>query len=322
MSGRCYRFGVMSDVHIDLEDGGKKTYFIYAQKNLTRALRTFSELGCDFIVSAGDQVTNASGAAEEWRLFWDIVGASGYGGRIFPALGNHETRYSLYGCTLEESLEEFRRLSGLSSLPVSAPSGKCYYEYIHPLFGDSFIFMALENGPQTNLTDNFSDEQMDWAEALVKKRTQEGRRIFLIQHAGLYGFGAGDDPEHPAYEGTIRPSDKDGRPFGNNIRFRELVTRHKELIWLYGHSHVDFGDRVYYSDCSGTACRMVHIPALAGSTKRIRRTDSGYELDRSFSPGVAQGYIADVYEDRTIFRGYNLYDGTPDGGVKIVIDRN
>ena len=321
MTAPRYRFAVISDVHIDLEDGGKKTYFIYAQENLARALSNIKELGCSFIVSAGDQVTNASGAEAEWRLFRRMIADSGYDRPVFTALGNHETRFSQYGCTLEHSLGEFRRYSGIDSLPVSAPSGKCYYEFIEPVFGDSFIFMALDKGPRTNLIDDFSDGQTDWAEALLKKRTAEGRRIFLVQHAGIYGFGAGDIPESPAYDGAIHLSDDTGRPYKNNRRFFELVRRYKDVIWLYGHSHVDFADGVCYSDGGGEACRMIHIPALAGTTRIAAGKDGKNTLDRTFYPGIAQGYIADVYKDRTVLRGYNFYTGAPYEDVVIKITR-
>ena len=89
-----YRFAVLSDIHIDLEDGGRRTYFIHAEKNFKRALEISKELGCDFIVSAGDQVTNASGAVEEWRRYRELISASGYSGQVFEALGKPTTNTS------------------------------------------------------------------------------------------------------------------------------------------------------------------------------------------------------------------------------------
>ena len=87
-----YRFAVLADIHIDLENGGENTYFIHAQKNFANALKVIKKSGCAFIVSAGDQVTNASGAEEEWQKYREIIDRSGYQGQIFEAMGNHETR--------------------------------------------------------------------------------------------------------------------------------------------------------------------------------------------------------------------------------------
>lgn len=305
-----YRFAVISDIHIDLENGGNNTYFINAEQNFVRALRVIRERGCDFVVSAGDQVTNASGADAEWRRYRALIAASGYDGMILEAMGNHETRFARYGgCTLCDCHAEFLRYTRLAEKPVSLPAGKTYYEYLHPLFGDSFVFMSLENGVSTNELDNFSDEQMDWAEDLIALRISEGRRVFLIQHAPLYGFGAGDRRDSPAYAGSIRLSDREGRPFRNNCRFKALIERYPRMIWLSGHTHVDLSDNLNCSTDDGRACHMLHIPALAGTT-HIRKNGRGYTLDRTFHPDSGQGYLADVYADRAVFRGINLCTDT------------
>lgn len=304
-----YRFAAISDIHIDLENGGKNTYFLYAEENFRQALLRIRELGCEFILSAGDQVTNASGAKEEWRRYRRIIEESGYHGLIFEALGNHETRFAKYGgCSVPECLSEFIRYTQLDQKPIERPKGKAYYEYLHPLFGDSFIFMALENGVNTNKIDNFSSDQMDWAQELLEKRTREGRRVFLIQHAPLYGFGAGDDRENPAYEGSIRIADENGETFRNNLRFQNLIKKHKELIWLSGHTHIRFEDDVNYSNENGEACHMLHIPALAGTTRLSYEKSGRRVLDRTFFPHQAQGYLVDVSENEVRFSGVDFFD--------------
>ena len=308
-SKKHYRFAALSDIHIDLENGGKNTYFIYAEENFRRALQVIRDSDCEFVISAGDQVTNATGAKEEWRRYRRIIDKSGYAGYLFETLGNHELRYALYGgCSLQDCRDEFIRYTSLAQKPVDREEGRTYYEYLHPLFGDCFLFMANENGMNTNEIDNFSDEQTDWAERLIERRIEEGRRVFLIQHAPLCGFGAGDDRDDPACEGAIRLRDKDGRPFINNQRFSELIKKHKDMIWLSGHTHVCFEDGVNYSDENGSACHMLHIPALAGTTRLSYDNEGRRTLDRTFRPYEAQGYIVDVYEDEVIFSGVNFYD--------------
>lgn len=303
-----YCFAVLSDIHIDLEDGGRRTYFIHAEKNFKRALEQCKELGCDFIVSAGDQVTNASGAVGEWCRYRALISASGYSGQVFETLGNHELRFAKYGaCTVEDCRNEFVEYTDLSSKPVSRPADKTYYEYIEPVFGDAFIFMALENGADTNLIDNFSDEQIDWLEELLARYSREDRRVFLIQHAPIYGFGAGDDTQKPAYEGSIHLYDNSGAVFINNRRFHELVSRYRDIIWLSGHTHVDLRDGVNYSHEGG--CHMLHIPALSGSTRMIYDENGRHILNRTFYDDAAQGYIADVSRDEVVFRGIDFLSG-------------
>lgn len=320
-----YRFAALADIHIDLENGGKNIYFIHAEENFSRALRVIKERDCAFIISAGDQVTNASGAKAEWERYRAIIRESGYTGQIFEAMGNHEMRYAQYGgCTIEECRAEFVKYTELRKKPVILPQEavtcvkdndqtiiqslsrtKTYYAYIDDRFGDAFLFLSLENGVSTNEIDNFSDEQMDWAKEMIARFQREKRRIFLIQHAPLYGFGVGDDIKNPAYEGSMRLTDDKGKTFRNNRRFYELIRENRDMIWLSGHTHVDLRDNVNYS--RDGACHMLHIPSLAGST-RIRNENGGNYLDRSFAVNNAQGYIADVYEDRVVFSGIDFLD--------------
>lgn len=306
-----YRFAALADIHIDLENGGQNTYFIYAEENFSRALEIIRERNCDYIISAGDQVTNASGAKEEWRRYREIIDRSGYTGQIFEAMGNHETRYAKYGgCTVADCQREFIRCTRLAEKPVRRPEGKTYYAYTEPMFGDMFLFLSLENGVNTNEIDNFSDEQMDWAEELLGRCIKEDRRVFLIQHAPLLGFGADDDERDPAYEGSIRLTDKIGRPFPNNRRFFRLITSYKNVIWLSGHTHVDLRDNVNYSTGNGRACHMIHLPCLAGTTRLTYDENGRRALDRTFHRHNAQGTIADVYENRVVFSGIDFFNDT------------
>lgn len=308
---RHYRFALISDIHIDRENGGKNIYFIYAERNLRRALRVIKSRGCDFIVSAGDQVTNATGADEEWRLYRSIIDSSGYTGRIYEALGNHETRSAEYGKnTLGECISDFISYTRLDDKAVIRKADKPYYIMTEPVFGDVFIFMALENGVSTNSIDNFSDEQTDDTEAAVGRYTAQNRRIFIIQHANIYAYGAGDDTSSPAYEGALRIADKDGRVFKNNLRFKNLIEKYRDVIWLSGHTHVDLADNLNYSDNGSRSCHMLHIPALCGATRVISDGSGGHKLDRGFYDSSSQGYIVDVYSDRTVFTGIDFISDT------------
>ena len=263
--------------------------------------------GCDFVISAGDQITNASGADEEWLLYRSVIDSTGYSGQIYEALGNHETRSAKYGInTLGECISDFIRYTRLNDKDVIRKASKPYYTMIEPVFGDVFIFMALENGVDTNSTDNFSDEQMDDIEAAVVRYTAERRRIFIIQHANIYSYGAGDDISSPAYEGAMRIRAKDGKTYKNNLRFKELIEKYRDIIWLSGHTHVDFADNVNYSDNGSESCHILHIPALCGTTRIISGGRGGHILDRDFYDSSSQGYIVDVYSDRTVFSGIDF----------------
>ena len=76
------------------------------------------------------------------------------------------------------------------------------------------------------------------------------------------------------------------------------------MIWLSGHTHVDLRDGVNYS--RGDSCHMLHIPALAGSTRLTTDKSGSRTLDREFYDDAAQGYIADVSADEVVFRGIDF----------------
>ena len=78
------------------------------------------------------------------------------------------------------------------------------------------------------------------------------------------------------------------------------------MIWLSGHTHVDLRDNVIYRKADSRACHMLHILALSGSTRLSRDKAGRRTLDRTFYGDAAQGYIADVYEDKVVFKGIDF----------------
>ena len=306
---RKYRFAALSDIHIDEQDGGKNIYFTDASDHFALALKRCDERDVDFVVSAGDQVTNASGTTLEWLEYQRILAESDFKNPVYEAIGNHETRYAKYSeCAVSCGIEEFILATGLNDRVDTIKKGKPYFEITQKDTGDHFIFMALENGVSTNEIDNFSDEQMNWVESLLEEYTGDGRNIFLIQHSPISHYGAGDDREDPGYEGTIRLADDEGEPFVNNVRFKNMIEQYPDVIWLSGHSHIDFQDDVNYSDEDGTSCHMLHIPSVANTTRLTYDDEGNRTLDRTFYDDTTQGYLVDVYDGCTVFNGENFYD--------------
>ena len=297
-SEKSYSFGLISDVHIDLEGGGERVYFCMAEQNFADALRFFRERGAAFLLSAGDQITAADAVQPEWEAYRRIIHASGYDKPIFAAFGNHEARQALYGATMEEMFAAF--LSATRDHRGMGAEGRLYYRFTEPMFGDLYIVMADEGGMQVPLTDAFSAAQLDWLESLLTEAARQDRRVFLIQHAAVYGSGVGDDPDRPAFNGALRT---DGR-FRMNTRFVRLLERFPRTIWMSGHTHVDLRDGANYRRSPGS-CHMIHIPALCGTTRLVRASDGSPAIDRTFRPNTAQAYLVRVYADRTEFIGVN-----------------
>ena len=302
-SDRSYRFAALSDIHIDVQDGGKNVYYTNASKNFARALEVCHDRSADFIVSAGDQITNASGATLEWLEYQRILADSPYDKPVYEAIGNHEMRYSKYSeCEVACGIEEFIINTGLDGSAEAMTGRKPYFEVTEPLTGDHFIFMALEYDVNPAEHEEFSDEQLDWVEGLLKRYSGDGHRIFLIQHSSITGYGAGDDHDNPAYGGSLNTD------FKNTARFKRMIETYKDVIWFSGHTHIDFADEVNYSDENGSSCKMFHIPSVAGTTRLTYDSEGHSDLDRTFHDDATQGYLVDVYPDAAIIGGVNFYD--------------
>lgn len=304
-SSRAYRYSALSDIHIDLQDGGTNTYYVNASKNFALALEVSAARDVDFIVTAGDQVTNASGSTLEWMEYQRVIAQSSYDGPIYEAIGNHEMRYAEYSeCDVACGIEEFIVATGLDGTEMTMQARKPYYELTEPKTGDHFIFMALEYNENPSGYDEFSDEQLGWVEGLLEKYCGDGHRIFLIQHSAIRGYGAGDDHDDPAYGGAIIAD----KTFPSHLRFQELLEKYTDVIWLSGHTHVDFRDDVNFSDEDGTSCYMFHIPSVANTTRLSYDADHNRTLDRTFYDDTTQGYLVDVYADAVLLCGINYFD--------------
>lgn len=307
MQELSYAFGLISDVHIDREGGGECAYFRMAEANFADALRFFRERGTDFLLSAGDQITAAEDVAPEWEAYRRIIRESGYDRPIYAAFGNHEARpQATRGVPMDELTAAFLRATA-EHRGAGAGEG-LYYSFDHPLFGDRFIVMADEGGMMVPFADEFTPAQLDWVEGLLSQAHREHRRVFLVQHASVYGCGVGDDADRPAYEGSLHT----GERFPNNTRFMRLLCRYPDTIWLSGHTHVDLRDGVNYRKAPVT-CHMVHIPALCGTTRLVPDQGGRRRMDRTFRPDTAQAYLVRVTAGRTDFIGVNCNAGEDTG---------
>ncbi len=311
-SDRQYRYAALSDIHIDMQHGTKAGFYTNSVAHWEQALDVCVDREVDFIISAGDQVTNAYGATLEWLTYQQILADSDYVNPIYEADGNHEPRGSYNSdCDVACSNEEYAIATGLDVDAQSIVDGKDYYEITEPKTGDHFIFMSeVHAHPGEN--DNFSTEQLDWLEGLLSKYKGDGKKIFLIQHALLQGYGAGDDTYDPGYQGGIRMAHAEtGEEFPNNQRFKKIIEENKEIVWYSGHTHIDFTENQNYSSENGSSCHMVHIPSACNTT-RYEKDANGYKIlgsstDYTFFDDTTQGYFVDVYEDATVLYGTNLH---------------
>lgn len=295
-----YTFNSYSDIHIDEEKwGGPAAYWQYSEKNWEQALEYSVKKKVDFIVSSGDQVTNANfdNLDKEWKAYQSILAQSDYVNPIYEAGGNHEVRKD----PVKEELAAYVKGSGLDCNISTIKSGKTYYTITELNTGDLFIFMALEGGYRPAQYDEFTDEQLDWLEKTLKENYNTGKNIYLIQHALISGYGAGDDTENPYYGGSINkdlPSAK---------RFISIIEQYPDIIWISGHTHEDYRLGYNYSNNNGTSCNMIHNSSV-GNPTTLETKDGKTSLSYEFHENNSQGYYVQVFEKAIVFNGANLHD--------------
>lgn len=281
-----YSFSTYSDIHIDKGS----LWYVNAEKNFKQALKYSTSMGADYIIVSGDCVTNDSGPDKEWDAYAKVLSQSDYVNPIWESDGNHDLRQGV-----ESGLKSFIKGSGTDG----SQSSKSYFYMEEEKTGDLFVFMSLELNKAPNQADEFSDAQIAWVTDLLEKNYQN-HNIFLVQHSPIKGYGAGDRMSKPYYSGLLNPND------ASTKKFKALLEKYPNIVFLSGHTHEDFTMDYNYSDESGTSANMIHTPSLAGSTMPDSN-DTG--LERNEGKGFnSQGYHVDVYENEIVFYGANITD--------------
>ena len=293
-----YTFNSFSDIHIDEENFGATPayWWEYSEAHWANALDYANELGVNFIVASGDQVTNAKLETldKEWQAYQLILSQSAYVNPIYESGGNHEIRQDDF---VQEELQKFITGSGLDSSMDTLSAKKPYYSVTEPNTGDLFIFMALETGYRPAKYDQFSDDQLNWLEGLLSENYGKGKNIYIIQHALINGYGPGDDLETPYYGGSMN------KDLQSTQRFISILEQYKDVIWISGHSHEDFALGYNYSNNDKAGCNMIHNPSVSNPT---HVTDGA--IDYSFDENLSQGYFVQTFEKAILFNGSNLCD--------------
>lgn len=295
-----YTFNSYSDIHIDEEHWGSTPgyWWEYSERHWAQALEYSADKKVDFIVSSGDQVTNAKleNLDKEWKVYQNILANSSYVNPIYECGGNHEVRQD---GSIEQELQAYVKGTGLDSSVETIGSGKTYYTMTEPKTGDLFIFMSLEAGYRANKYDEFTAEQLDWLEKTLEENYGKEKNIYLIQHALISGYGAGDDKNTPYYGGAMNPELETAK------RFVSIIEKYPDIIWISGHSHEDYSLGYNYSNNNGTSCHMIHNSSV-GNPTHLKDNEGKTEIDYTFYENNSQGYYVQAFSDAIIFNGANL----------------
>lgn len=290
-----YTFMDYSDIHIDK---AARPFYQFSDLHFEKALKAAVNRGADFIVTAGDNINNGEGPGEEFDRYREILADSDYANPIYEASGNHELRVG----TPEEALSAFANATGLDGSSGDVTGKKPYYFVEEKKSGDIFIFMVLEYLFSPNEGDEFSDEQLKWFEGVLDEYYGKNRNIYLIEHALIDKYGAGDDKDS-YYSVPLLPKHKSTR------KFIKILEAHPDLIWISGHTHIALKYGYNYSDNNGQSCHMIHDSSVSCPTILNMNSHSlSYNAAKEEEyKDFSEGYWVQVFDDAIIFNGENLY---------------
>ncbi len=282
-----YTFSTYSDLHIDKRSGDP--YWAYAENNLKNAFNLSAKKNADYVVISGDCAT-CENLDKEWEAYQKILSQSDFVNPVWESNGNHDLKAGV-----SSGLSKFIAATGTDG----SKNSKSYFSMIEEKTGDLFIFMSLELSKDPNKEDVFSDDQLAWAKNLIQQNYTK-RNIFLVEHAPVKGYCAGDRLDDPYYGGLMDPK------YTNNGKFKQMLKDYPNIIFLSGHTHEDFTMDYNYFDANGEAASMIHTPALAGST--LPNDDHTALNYNNGHCEYTQGYFAQVYENEIIFNGLSVTD--------------
>ena len=331
-SDLLYSFASISDLHICANKEGSSSSYPYDEEHFRSALKTAAARDVDFIVTTGDHINNQrndqNGStnnfyAEEWNTYLRILAESEYDNPIYEAIGNHE----LWNTDKESDYEDkdwalgssyFIHVTGLNGQQADMVSGKAYYEYTEPVTGDHFLFMALEGGFYTDRVDEFSPAQLRWLENKLKQYQNDGKNVFILEHANFDRWGSGDQLDNPIYDLPLKESynvtPKTTKSLGSTTSLKSILKTYRNAVVLTGHTHFKYTALQYkdssgvyvnynYSNNDGYSATMIHNSSVGA----VRNILNHATRDNDKTEQNTEGYIVEVYDDATIFYGANLY---------------
>lgn len=273
---KLYSFGLISDMHLDGVDTGSDT-----GERLSAILTFFEEQGAAFCCHAGD-MTNIgfwSESSDEIYLtqmaeYKSVIDAHP-NLPMYGICGNHES----YNKSIMDNLAELKEYTG-RDLYYAMEQGD-----------DVFIFIGQPSG-----TPHAFGKYTEWVNELAWLRdtleANRDKRCFVFEHLTLSDDSGNPNNIHNAYWGDLENT------------LVGIMRHYKNAILFHGHSHLDLGEQLNFSHSNYSTkkgFRSVHVPSSCGG-----RITAGGVLIKEADVTKRGGYIADVYENCIVLKGYYL----------------
>ena len=273
---KLYSFGLVSDMHLD-GVGMNGTY-------LSEAMSFFENQGCSFCCHTGD-MTNIgfwSETSDEIYLtqmadFKSVIDAHP-NLPVYGICGNHES----YNKSIMENLAELKEYTG-RDLYYTMTRGDDVFIFIGQPAGTIYAFGKKQEWIN----------ELKWLQSTLE--ANRNKRCFVFEHLTLSDDSGNPNNIHNAYWYELENT------------LVNIMKHYKNAILFHGHSHLDLNEQFNFSYSNYNTkkgFKSVSIPSSAGS----RVTVDG-ALVRTNRTELRACYIAEVYENCLVLKGYYLHSG-------------
>lgn len=270
---KLYSFGLISDSHVISSSDVKSTFF-------NNVLSFFDGQEVSFVAHCGDMTNHG---------FWNSDGTKDLSQfaeykrvrNIYPNLpvygvcGNHESYFK----DITETLSDLKTYTG-NELTYTVSQGN-----------DLFIFIG-QNAPSSPMRDS----DLQWLyETLESNRN---KRCFIFVHSVIDDTDSGDP------FGIYANDTFDWWGTKKEV-FINLLSHYENTMIFHGHTHVHPRvqtkvNNINYSTVLGF--RSFHVPSTAYNRDVDMENNALVEFEASL------GYLAEVYEDCIVFKGYDFVE--------------
>lgn len=320
-----YRFGLLSDIHVDTTDYNYSQYlntYPYSDEgegDFKRALKWLTEKEhVNMVCACGDLSQN--GTTSEFSMPQTVISEylpESKGVPFYTCTGNHDVKTAGGNGFGNYFLRSFEQTwTGMTNFQRSTAFNETFcFDKVHGNNTDHFIFFSMYSYSLGSSASPYLAADITWLEN--KLRGWKNDRCFVFTHLFF-----------PDYAGNLGRINGSGGiyPSGNWLggtqltQLTDLLSRYKNALWFSGHSHwkwdlQKYQDNISVQQYSENGAWTVHVPSLAlPIDSDYSSTSSETEKSREEKPLESQGAVVDVYDNCIIIRGIDFNINTSENG--------
>lgn len=277
---------ITSDNHLDINAKNNKQRI----KTIKKALKDIQKSSnpMDAYMTVGD--TTSRGITENWECVRTAFDGVKPAKEIIFTLGNHDTWDESKHLGYDNAINNYYKYSKeICSQNINNPY------FTRTINGYKFIFLGSTRVPDDEDCAALGDEQLSWLENELKDAGNKPTFIFCHQSINNnHGLPkTWEENEHdwePEIGGIGRESDK----------VREIITKHKNIYYFSGHSHMGLcGENSYQKN--GYASFEKHDGVNYINLPCLTRYNHHGETEKT---GI--GYLLEVYDSKVVIRPRNF----------------